>query len=352
MRGDDGTPVVIAAEFESFEQAYLAVLGHVDRQFQFTNAPRGNPSRECLNVSFQISDPLARVPYIPARKVNIVFNYAEALWFLWGRDDMKMISYYAPRMRAYSANGLTVDGSAYGTRMFRPSADTGRSQFDQALDLIRDDPATKRAVMVLFRPWESADPASPDVSCTIAFQLLLRADELHGVCYMRANDAMQGLVSDVFSFTLIQEFAARQLGVDVGTYGHHVGSMHIGDRDAERVRRVLAGVASFNRLPHRFEPRPMPLTTGRDLAVIARYERLLRSNERALVPADLDAIDLHPYWQQVLLLFELYRQITRTQTELVDAWVMQRLEPPHRWLVAHRWPGRTRPPLRPSEITS
>lgn len=40
---------------------------------------------------------------------------------------------------------------------------------------------------------------------------LMRDGRLHAVCYMRANDADQGLLSDVFSFTLLQEFAARQL---------------------------------------------------------------------------------------------------------------------------------------------
>lgn len=342
---------MIAREFESFEQAYLAVLRLIDEQHEYENAPRGNASRECLNVSFRLADPLARVPFLPARKVNIVFNYAEALWFLWGRDDLALISYYAPRMRSYSADGVSIDGSAYGTRIFRPNQQTGRSQFDQALDLIRDDPATKRAVMVLYRPWESADPDNPDVSCTIAFQLLLREGRLHGVCYMRANDAVQGLVSDVFSFTLIQEFAARQLGVDVGSYGHHVGSMHIGDRDANRVRRVLANHSTEGgRL--RFPPRPMPVTSWRTLYLIQEQERRLRTNQSGLRAAELTALDVHPYWEQVLLLFELYRQIVHNEVALIDNWVLERLEPAQRWLVAHRWPDRMPPLFRPSEASA
>lgn len=340
---------MIAAEFESFEQAYLGVLRQIHDQFQFTNAPRGNASRECLNVSFQLADPLSRVPYIRGRKVNIVFNYAEALWFLWGRDDLELISYYAPRMRSYSANGMSIDGSAYGTRMFRPSSMTGRSQFDQVIDLIREDPATKRAVMVLYRPWESNDPANPDVSCTIAFQLMLREGRLHGVCYMRANDAVQGLVSDVFSFTMIQEFAARQLGADVGSYGHHVGSMHIGDRDVERVRRVLAGQPA-DPSSLRFQPQPMPHTSWQCLDAIQEQERRLRTNESGLRPADLVALDLPPYWVQVLLLFELYRQVVHNADAPVDNWVIERLEPSHRWLVSHRWPDRMPASFRPSEL--
>jgi thymidylate synthase len=331
---------VIAVTFDSFESAYLAVLRHVDSRAEHTNAPRRNASRECLNVSFQIADPIARVPFLPSRRTNIVFNFAEALWFLSGRDDLAMIGYYAPRMRSYSADGVTVEGSAYGTRMFRPIEQTGRTAFGQALDLIEDDPPTKRAVMVIFRPWETADPYNPDVSCTIAFQLLLRGDELHAVCYMRANDAVQGLVSDVFSFTLIQEFAARLLGVRVGSYGHHVGSMHIGDRDAERVARVLAEHPPHQVNPVAFTLPTMPTgTSWSDLDTVLEYERDLRENRVRFRLDDRIVLGLPGYWRQVVLLFEVYRQI-KYETGAVRATTLQSLDPAYRWLVAHRWPDR------------
>lgn len=330
---------MIAVTFETFEHAYLSVLRYVDQQHEYRNSPRGNAARECLNVSFQLADPTARVPFLPSRRTNVVFNFAEALWFLEGRDDVAMISYYAPRMRSYSLDGVSVDGSAYGTRLFGPTDGTGRSQFDQVLDLIREDKETKRAVMVLFRPWETADPHHPDVSCTIAFQLLLREDRLHGVCYMRANDAVQGLISDVFSFTLIQEFAARQLGIEVGSYGHHVGSMHVGERDEGRVRRVLAEHPPQAVNPVTFAFPRMPDTSWADVDQVMQLEQELRANHVALSPREIDASGLAPYWQQVILLFEVYRQITHIKAP-VDAVTMDALWPAYRWLVAHRWPTR------------
>lgn len=331
---------MIAKTFESFDCAYLAVLRHVDGQHEYHNAPRGNAARECLNLSFQLSDPTARVPFLPLRKTNVVFNFAEALWFLSGRDDLDMIAYYAPRMRSYSRDGVTVDGSAYGTRMFLPIEATGRTAFDQALDLIRDDPATKRAVMVLFRPWETDDPRNPDVSCTIAFQLLLRESRLHGVCFMRANDAVQGLVSDAFSFTFIQEFAARLLDVDLGTYGHHVGSMHVGDRDTDRVRRLLDAHPPRSVNPNNLPLPAMPSgSSWEDVETVLRYEHQLRQNRAVLTPAALATTDLDPYWQQVILLFEAYRQIEHTEHPMETA-TIDALWPPYRWLMQHRWPAR------------
>ena len=83
--------------------------------------------------------------------------------------------------------------------------------------------------MVVMQPGELADPANPDVACTLALHFMLRGGALHMAAYMRANDAVIGLLCDVFSFTFIQEHAARLLGVPVGTYTHHADSMHVND---------------------------------------------------------------------------------------------------------------------------
>ena len=59
-----------------------------------------------------------------------MFCYAEALWYLLGRDDLGMIAYYAPGLARYSADGRTLTGSAYGPKL-RALGPSGRSQWDQ-----------------------------------------------------------------------------------------------------------------------------------------------------------------------------------------------------------------------------
>ena len=224
-----GRDITVPA-FATFTDAYLAVLSGVTGSHQYEIATRGDSAREVLNVSFTIADPLARSPYLAARKANIVFGHAEALWYLSGRDDLAMIAHYAPRLRGFSADGYRLMGTAYGPRLFGAGPD-GSSQFDRVIVLLGADPDTKRAALVVMQPGELADPANPDVSCTLALHLMLRGGALHMAAHMRANDAVTGLLCDVFSFTFIQEHAARLLGVPVGTYTHHAGSMHVNDRD-------------------------------------------------------------------------------------------------------------------------
>ncbi|WP_327048069.1 hypothetical protein OG320_09435 [Microbispora sp. NBC_01189] len=87
----------------------------------------------------------------------------------------------------------------------------------------------------------------------------------------------------------------------------------------------------------------MPTTSWGTLGTVLSWERRLRLNDG---PLDLDAPDvaiLAPYWQHVLLLLEVYRQIARREAQ-ISAGVLDPLPAPWRWLIAQRWPGRI-PPL-------
>jgi thymidylate synthase len=335
LEAGPGREITVRA-FGTFADAYLAVLSGVTGSHQYEIATRGNSAREILNVSFTIADPLARSPYLAARKANIVFSHAEALWYLSARDDLAMIAYYASRLRGFSADGYRLTGTAYGPRLFGAGPD-GTSQFDQVIALLRADPATKRAALVIMQPGELADPANPDVACTLALHLMLRGGALHMTAHMRANDAVTGLLCDVFSFTFIQEHAARLLGLPVGTYTHHVGSMHVNHRDLPRARAIVREASQT--APPRFPAARMPDDHLQDLAAVLEWEQALRLNQCAATPDDPHLARLHPYWRQIVILFEAYRQLTCRPGRPVDPAVLAALHPGHRWLLARRWPG-------------
>jgi thymidylate synthase len=336
-RGRPGasSPVVTGPAFATFTDAYLAVLAQVADSPRYEIATRGNTAREILNVCFTVRDPVARSPYLAARKANIVFNHAEVLWYLSGRDDLAMIGHYGPRLRRFSADGQRLTGTAYGPRLFRPGPD-GASHFDRVIALLRTDPDTKRAAMVVMQPGELADPANPDVACTLALHLMLRGGALHMTAHMRANDAVTGLLCDVFSFTFIQEYAARLLGTKVGAYTHHAGSMHINLPDLAKARAIVR--EATDTAPPRFPATAMPADHLDDLAAVLAWEQALRLNQRTATPSDPGIDGLHPYWRQIVMLFEAHRQITRHPDDPVDAATLAALHPGHRWLLARRWP--------------
>nr|WP_062340070.1 thymidylate synthase [Herbidospora sakaeratensis] len=330
---------MIPRTFSSFHDAYAGVLEAITERPDQTISTRGNTSAELLDVSFRISNPRDRLPYLVRRPVNIAYNLAEALWYLGGRNDLDMIGYYAPGMSNYSADGHTLTGSAYGWELFQHGPD-GMSQWDRVIRLLTTDPDTKRATVTFFRPEELAIESNPDVSCTIAAQFLLRDGRLHLTSYMRGNDAYMGMVSDVYAFTFMMEFAAAQLGVDVGHYSHHVGSMHINDRDMKNVRRLLNEARQDGYQRPAFDVLRMPTASDwNDIETVLAHEAILRANREPLTSAKLQAVALGPYWQQVLLVFEVYRQIKHTDAP-VQAATLAALDPGYEWLVRRRWANR------------
>lgn len=141
----------------------------------------------------------------------------------------------------------------------------------------------------------------------------------------------------MFSFTFIQEHAARLLGARVGSYTHHAGSMHVNVPDLPRALAIVAEARQA--APPRFPAAAMPAGRTGDLAAVLEWEQALRLNQRTAVPGTRELDALHPYWRQVVTLFEAHRQITRHPGRLVDPAALSALHPGHRWLLSRRWPA-------------
>ncbi|OLF18468.1 thymidylate synthase [Actinophytocola xanthii] len=319
--------------YPHFQAAYLAELRRTFDEPEFVNSPRGNLSRERLGVTFTIADPVRRHVAVPSRRTNIIFNFAEALWYLAGSDSLDFIKYYAPSIANYSANGRTLDGTAYGPRVFRHM---GRvDQWQNIIRTLREDPDSKRAVIQIFEAYELTVPDNIDVACTLALQFMIRENALHCVGFMRANDAFRGVVSDIFSFTFMLELLAGQLGLSVGTYTHQVGSFHVYESDAGWAHEVLREAEAAAEEPPAF-PRMPAGDNWPHVREVLRLEELLRTDRLRLDAEALSHVDLPEYWRAVVGLLELQRQL-RHRTRL-DPDVVGGLPPVFGDLVAVRWP--------------
>ena len=119
--------------------------------------------------------------------------------------------------------------------------------------------------------------------------------------HMRSNDAFIGLPHDVFCFTMLQEIIAADLGVQLGTYRHMVGSLHIYDSDADAARRFIkeGWQSTEERMP------PMPVgDPWPAISLLLQAERQIRT-EGTLEDAKLDGVD--PYWVDLVRMLQVFR---------------------------------------------
>jgi thymidylate synthase len=188
-------------------------------------APRGMPTREIRGASMILTDPTHNL--ITVRKLNIRFAVAEFLWIITGQNRLDFISKFNGEIAKFSDDGEHMSG-AYGP----PLTD----QLPWVIRKLEDQEDTRQALLTIWRPMPAG---SKDVPCTITMQFMLRNNLLEMITYMRSNDMWLGFPYDLFAFTMIQRYVANALQVKAGPYHHHVGSLHLYDRDNEAAEKAL-----------------------------------------------------------------------------------------------------------------
>ena len=269
------------------------VISKLIRTKDRINASHG-AGTEITGVLLQLSNPRARLSRTE-QKQHVFSSLGELLWYLSGRNDLEFISYYIPRYIKESDDGQTVHGG-YGPRLFKMGG--MHNQIENVIDLLRQRPGSRRAAIQLFDAGDIATHYT-EIPCTCTLQFMVRKQRLHMLTYMRSNDAFIGLPHDVFAFTMLQEIVARSIGVDLGTYKHAVGSLHLYDHDRNGAEAYLQ-----EGFQQRVSMPPMP--TGdpwRSISVLHEAEGRIRDGAKV----QTGDLGIAPYWQDLVRLLQIFR---------------------------------------------
>ena len=226
-------------KFDSLDELMRGVFEEIlNGKGIFKNNPRKGPNSEIFGACLELTDPLCRLSRSDGR-APIFSLVGELLWYLSRSNSIKQISYYIDRYSEFSDDGSTAFG-AYGPRIFDKAPDLKKSQWDFVIQKLKkkENRDTRNAVIVIVKP-SDFQTSTKDRPCTCSLQFAIREDRLYLHTHMRSNDAYLGLPHDIFSFTALQEIAAREIGVNLGTYIHSVGSLHLYNEDREKADRYL-----------------------------------------------------------------------------------------------------------------
>lgn len=208
---------------KSAEQAFHLILNNIKKE-GIETSPRGLKIKEILNCCITIENPRDRIISCPERKINMAYAFGELCWYLSGRNDLEMMKYYSKFMEKGTDDGKTLN-SAYGYRIFKGQHPLiPFNQWENVKRILREDSDSRQAIIHLHTP---NNEKTNDEVCTLSLQFLIRDNKLNMITTMRSNDIFLGFTYDVFAFTMLQEILANELGVELGTYYHNVGSMHI-----------------------------------------------------------------------------------------------------------------------------
>jgi thymidylate synthase len=213
---------------ELFVAACRAVLDH-GRLVK----PRSMATREIVGAHLTLTEPRRRLVCLPpVRVLNAAFAAAEAVWILSGSDE-PWIYTYNQRLARYADDGILR--GAYGPRLraWRPGLD----QLDHVRRMLLADPDSRRAVIQLYDP-DRDIPHHSDVPCTLGYRFYLREGRLDMHTTMRSQDLWLGFCYDLFTATILHELMAHWTDAEVGSYHHHVDSLHLYEHDVVAARAL------------------------------------------------------------------------------------------------------------------
>jgi thymidylate synthase len=256
--------------------------------------PTKGEAVELTGVLLEVTDPRARLSRTETRG-RLYSCLGELCWYLAKTNDLSFISYYIPAYKQ-SADGGEIFGG-YGPRMFNWR---GLNQVANVTNVLRRKPHSRQAVIQLFDAHDIVQEHK-DIPCTCTLQFMVRQDKLHMFTNMRSNDVHWGLPHDVFCFTMLQEIVARSLSVELGTYKHAVGSLHLYVRHISFAKRFL----KEGWQPTDAVMPPMP--TGDpwpSVALLIQAESAIRA-AGAFDDTRLGEVD--PYWGDLIRLLQVFR---------------------------------------------
>lgn len=187
--------------------------------------------------------PTERVLLDERRDANPFFHLVEALWMLAGRDDAATLNHY---VRDFGRRFAEDNGSVHGAYGYRWRHALGFDQLDAVVQKLRNNPSDRQAVIQM---WDGRDdqhgcddlcgehrdrPCNTHVYLRVRRQHTIRGgeqtydDALDITVCCRSNDMVfGGYGANAVHFSVLQEYLAARIGVDVGTYTQISNNFHV-----------------------------------------------------------------------------------------------------------------------------
>lgn len=201
---------------------------------------RNGLTKELTHVHIELTHPWEREIWLHSRGHNPAAQIAETMWVLAGRNDVGFLEHYLPRAPQFSDDGK-VWRAGYGSRLRHFGQFGTASGVDQlrfVVDLLKQDPETRRAVMSIWDPMNDTQPGK-DIPCNNWLHFLPRDGKLDLHVAIRSNDLMWGWSGiNHFEWSVLLEVVASLTGLEMGHLHFSISSLHLYERYWDKANRI------------------------------------------------------------------------------------------------------------------
>jgi thymidylate synthase len=173
------------------------------------------------------------------RKPNYEYIERELEWYKSKSLYVKDIPGKTPVIWEQVSDSNGKINSNYGYLVW--SEENG-NQYSNVLDELRQNPNSRRAVMIYNRPTMHADynkDGMSDFICTYANTFMIRDGKLISHYLMRSNDAVFGYDNDVHWALHVQKQLAEDLNVEVGNLIWTATNLHVYQRHFNFIEELM-----------------------------------------------------------------------------------------------------------------
>lgn len=237
----------------------------------------------------EYTNPRERVLFSSARDANPFFHFFESLWILAGRKDLAYLRQFNSQIARYSDN----DHDFYAAYGYRLREHFHTDQIIEAVTLLRKDNTTRQVVLSIWDPRMDLGAITVDMPCNCMIMLKVRDGRLNMTVCCRSNDAIWGAYgANAVQFSVLQEFIASAVDVEVGSYVQMSDSFHVYTDNEAWLRLVQA--SSLERTDHyeMNKVKPYPLvneTKGTPYVWLEQCEEFISLKNIKFLPDEYDS---------------------------------------------------------------
>ena len=180
-------------------------------------------------------------PAVTTKKLAWKVMCSELLWFVSGSTNIRDLKNLYAENKIWDANyqdylkrlGLDNNdgdmGAVYGShwRAWRTSEGHQIDQLQDAINLIRNDPASRRIIVNSWNPGEISPEKVALPPCHNFFQFYVAESKLSLHMYQRSADMFLGVPFNIASYSLLLHMVARVTGMTAHEFIHTIGDAHI-----------------------------------------------------------------------------------------------------------------------------
>lgn len=248
---------------------------------------RAGNTLELMHTTIVLGDPRQREILHPERKALYPAQIAETMWVLAGRNDVEWLGHYLPRASEFSDDGKVWRGG-YGPRL-RGDGAAWTDPLHEVIELLKEDPGTRRAVINIYDNREDLGADSKDIPCNTLLHFIRSECGLLDLAVMvRSNDLMWGWSGiNAFEWSAVLEIVAHYAGMGMGRLVFHQSSLHLYERSWAKAGRI----AGREEIPSPDEWSPEFNADGAKLSILIhewfRIEGLIRDGSKLTSAAEI-----------------------------------------------------------------